>query len=257
MLTGIDHLVIVVADLDAAIASYTQLGFTVVRGGRHPGLGTYNALIAFADGAYFELIAFEVPSSPHWWYAALGRGGGLVDFCMASDDLAADVATLRRAGVEIADPSPLGRERPDGYKLSWVLAVPRSPYSGIVPFLIKDETPREERVPKQRTHRNGATGASRLTVAVEDAAAIRRYYAAILSSAGQEVERSERGGAGVSFMVGPHELQFIARTASTGPIDEWLRARGPSPFEATLRASLSEPKLLDPGKTRGARLWLA
>ena len=57
MLKGIDHLVIVVPELEAAVASYRGLGFTVVPGGRHP-IGTHNALIAFEEGAYLELIAF-------------------------------------------------------------------------------------------------------------------------------------------------------------------------------------------------------
>ncbi|TMJ30929.1 MAG: VOC family protein, partial [Alphaproteobacteria bacterium] len=54
---AIDHLVIMFPDLETAIRDYTELGFTVVRGGSHP-TGTHNALIAFADGAYVELIAF-------------------------------------------------------------------------------------------------------------------------------------------------------------------------------------------------------
>ena len=57
MITGIDHLVIAVKDLEAATRAYGELGFTVVPGGRHP-VGTYNTLIAFADGSYLELIGF-------------------------------------------------------------------------------------------------------------------------------------------------------------------------------------------------------
>ena len=52
-LQAIDHLVIMVRDLGAAIRDYSELGFTVVPGGSHP-TGTHNALIAFADGSYLE-----------------------------------------------------------------------------------------------------------------------------------------------------------------------------------------------------------
>ncbi len=55
-LLAVDHIVIMVPDLNAAIRDYTELGFTVIPGGSHPA-GTHNALIAFADGAYIELIA--------------------------------------------------------------------------------------------------------------------------------------------------------------------------------------------------------
>src|SRR5262249_28482211 len=81
VLTGIDHMVVVVPDLDIAIKNYRDLGFTVVPGGRHP-IGTHNALIGFADGAYLELIAFFEPDTMHRWRSALTRGGGLVDYCM-------------------------------------------------------------------------------------------------------------------------------------------------------------------------------
>ncbi|PYM68099.1 MAG: VOC family protein, partial [Candidatus Rokuibacteriota bacterium] len=36
MLSGIDHLVIAVPDLEVARKNYEALGFTVVPGGRHP-----------------------------------------------------------------------------------------------------------------------------------------------------------------------------------------------------------------------------
>jgi hypothetical protein len=36
MLKGIDHLLVVVPELEAAVASYGGLDFTVVPGGRHP-----------------------------------------------------------------------------------------------------------------------------------------------------------------------------------------------------------------------------
>ena len=70
MLKGIDHLVIVVPELEAAVATYRGLGFTVVPGGRHP-IGTHNALIAFTDGSYLELIAFFEPNAQHRWHQRL------------------------------------------------------------------------------------------------------------------------------------------------------------------------------------------
>ncbi len=149
MFTGIDHVAIVVSELESAIASYARAGFIVVRGGKHP-IGSHNALIAFADGSYLELIAFTKSDSGHPWQTALAKGSGIVDFCLSTDDLSADIDAIRRAGAEIGDPSPLTRDRPDGYHLSWVLAIPKPPFNGQLPFLIKDDTPRDERVPRER-----------------------------------------------------------------------------------------------------------
>src|SRR5439155_1412482 len=69
-LRGIDHIVIAVPDLAAARTSYAALGFTVVPGGRHP-VGTHNALIAFGDGSYVELIAFYEDNPAHKWWTPL------------------------------------------------------------------------------------------------------------------------------------------------------------------------------------------
>src|ERR1700687_6129556 len=98
MFTGIDHVVIVVEQLETAIASYSRAGFTVVRGGKHP-IGTHNALIAFADRSYLELIAFLKSNTGHPWQQALAKGSGIVDFCVSTDDLDADINAMRRAGA--------------------------------------------------------------------------------------------------------------------------------------------------------------
>ncbi len=250
MFTGIDHVVIVVDELDPAIASYSRAGFTVVRGGRHP-IGTHNALIAFADGSYFELIAFLKPNPGHPWQTALDKGGGIIDFCMRTDDLAADLESMRRAGAKIGEPYPLTRERPDGYRLSWVLAVPEPPFNGQLPFLIKDDIPRDERVPRERSHRNGATGVRSLTIAVDDPGATSRYYARVLGRPGAPVERAEHGASGVAFTIGPNELQLLASKSENGPLAQWTRERGQSPFEVVLASARTGATTLDPALLQG------
>src|SRR6266481_4633065 len=190
MLTGIDHVAIVVNELESAIASYSLAGFTVVRGGKHP-IGSHNALIAFHDGSYLEVIAFIKPNTGHPWQRALEKGSGIVDFCMCTDDLTGDIESMRRAGAKIGDPSPLTRDRPDGFHLSWVLAIPSAPFNGQVPFLIKDDTPRDERVPRERSHPNGATGIRTLAIAVNDPGVTSRYYARVLGLPGAPVERPD------------------------------------------------------------------
>ncbi len=253
MLTGIDHIVIVLRDLDAAVKSYEQLGFTVVPGGRHP-VGTHNALISLADGAYIELIAFYEGNPDHRWWAPLQRGGGLVDFCMQTDDLKDDTTGLRSAGVKIDDPRPLTRTRPDGYQLKWVLSIPREGHRGVAPFLIQDETPREERIPREMTHKNGATGIGTVIVAVDNLPAVRHWYRSVLGYDGHPVEWDDLKGSGIRFKIGPHFLDFITPTRQHSPVAAWLKARGPSPYAATLRTASKEPIPLEKGLTHGAAL---
>ena len=256
MFTGIDHVAVVVDELESAIESYSRAGFTVVRGGKHP-IGTHNALIAFADGSYLELIAFLKPGTGHRWQAALEKGSGIVDFCMSTDDLAADVESMRRAGAKVGDPFSLTRDRPDGYHLSWVLATPEPPFSGQLPFLIKDETPRDERVPRERSHANGAIGIPTLAIAVEDPGMSSRYYARVLGRPGAPVERRDLGGAGVSFIIGPNEIQLVASKSEDGPLAQWIRGHGQSPFEVVLANAAAGAATLDPALLQGARIRFA
>jgi catechol 2,3-dioxygenase-like lactoylglutathione lyase family enzyme len=255
MLLGIDHLVIAVPDLERAIEGYAALGFTVVPGGRHSA-ATHNALVAFADGSYLELLAFYEPAPEHRWWGPLQRGGGLVDFCCRTDDLPADTAAFRRAGVPMQGPAPLGRERPDGYRLRWVLSVPPPQARGLAPFLILDETPREERVPRERAHANRVEGIETVMVAIEDVGAARGWYEAVLGRPGEGCRREDLDAEGVRVAIGPHALELLAPRGRRGPLALWLGARGPSPYGAVLRAPGGQRGPLDPALAGGARLSL-
>ncbi len=78
----IDHIVIAVADLDAAARDYEALGFTVLPGGEHP-RGSRNVLVVLADGAYLEIIAFPKPVPGfRWWEVFQAAGPGFVDYAL-------------------------------------------------------------------------------------------------------------------------------------------------------------------------------
>jgi len=255
MLRAIDHLVIAVSDLAGAIASYRELGFTVVPGGRHPGIGTDNALIVFRDGAYLELLGFHEPRPDHRWWSALERGGGLVDFCFQTDDLAGDAKILRQAGVDMGEVERRHRRRPDGVEVRWVAALARGAHRGVAPFLLAEDGPREARVPAERSHANGVTGIGTVTVVVDGLAAVRRWYADVLGNAGTELAYPELGAVGARIELGPHAFEFLT-PSGTGPIRDWLRKRGASPYSATLVGGHDRGPL-DLGRTAAARLAFA
>lgn len=176
----LDHIVVAVHDLERTIADYGALGFHVVRGGDHPGRATHNALVVFADGSYFELIAWREPSpTERWWQLLQRHGEGIVDFALLPASTAATVADVKARGLLLDGPLDGGRVRPDGERLRWQTA--RSP-SADLPFLCGDLTPRALRVPEGevRVHANGALGVASLAVAVRDLDATLARYRALL-----------------------------------------------------------------------------
>ncbi|HZS33190.1 MAG TPA: VOC family protein [Methylomirabilota bacterium] len=258
MLRALDHVVVAVADLDAARTGWEALGFTVVPGGRHPPpAGTHNALVALADGTYFELIAFYEPTPAHRWWEPLRRGGGLVDLCAASDDLEGDAERWRRAGVAVTGPIARTRLRPDGVEVRWQLVMPAAGHRGLVPFLIRDETPRTVRVPAETGHPNGATGLAGVTLVAPDPTAVAALLEAAGARGGEPIRDPGLGGAGVRVHVGPHRVDVLRPAAPGSPLAEWLTARGPSPFAVTLAHAGGRSGILDPARAAGARLTWA
>ena len=148
---GFDHFIILVNDLTAAMETYRTLGFEVRAGGEHPSFGSHNALVAFGDGTYLELLAFNdaARATQSFWrdgVKMLAVKQGFGGFVLASNDLAGDVTQLRAQKLDIADPSAGSRMRPDGQVVEWQTALIGGMPSGALPFLIQDVTPRELRV---------------------------------------------------------------------------------------------------------------
>ena len=183
---ALDHIVIAVTDLEAAVANYGALGFQVLAGGQHPGRTSHNALVVFADGAYLELIAWQAPApEERWWRTLQGHGEGLVDFALLPQSTVQALADARARGlVTLTGTLDGGRLRPDGVQLRWQTARHATPD---VPFLCGDITPRALRVPEgdARIHPNGAQGVAQVTVAVHDLDTTLARYQALLGEQGQ------------------------------------------------------------------------
>ena len=258
MLTGIDHCVILVPDLATGIRDYEGLGFTVIPGGAHPG-GTHNALIAFADGAYIELIAFQDPNATgHRWHRYLASGGGLIDFALGSTDLAADVARLTGAGLPY-EPMDGARARPDGVQLQWRSASV-SP-AGQLPFIIEDVTPRGLRVPSGEAtrHANNVTGVLSLTIAVGDLAAAKGRFTALLDALPLvERDNPDLRAHTATYVVGQSSLEVAQPMDDQSPLAAPLAARGDGPYSACLTADPgpTEARWLDPTAAHGARVQI-
>ena len=174
---------------------------------------------------------------------------------MQTDDLTADAKMLRQTGVDMGDIEQRDRTRPDGVEVRWAYALARGVHRGVAPFLLAEQMPRDERVPRERAHANGVSGIGTVTVAVDDLTVVRRWYAQALGTPGQDLAYPELGAMGARFAVGPHAFEFLAPTGA-GPVRDWLHVRGASPYAATLVGGHTRGPL-DLARTHGARLALA
>ena len=255
MITGIDHIVITVHSLEEALSTYRALGFTVVEGGRHP-YGSYNALIGFADGSYIEILGFYEDSLAHpWWHLLHERGGGLVDFCMATDDIRADLAAFRAQGVPAGDLLEGGRSRPDGYQVKWINNKVGGEYQGIMPFIIEDVTPRIERLPREIAHANGVTGISCLSLATADLDGHAGIMAAVLRAEGQPIMDDVSLVRGIRLSVGSHTLEYLTPNQADSALQRHLDANRPVPYRVSFLTT-GAPATFSPDQTEGVRIDL-
>ena len=138
----LDHVVYAVPDLDAAVDDLERrLGVRATLGGRHPGRGTYNALLSFGDGAYLEIIAPDPqqpdPAAPRSFAVDTLTAPLLRTWAAKAPDIDARVRRAREAGYDPGDAREMSRERPDGVTLAWRLTQSgRPPGEWLVPFLI-------------------------------------------------------------------------------------------------------------------------
>ena len=176
----LDHLVLFVDDLTTAITRFKSVGFTVTPGGING--PTHNALIAFSNDTYIELIALQSSRARlvmrwlrHAGVLALRRWlkrdlqtrlfdwmsgpQGLIDLCFRGTDLNEISHLSPLSGIGLTDPVQFKRHRPDGLVIQWTL---RGANERHQPFFIQDATPINHRLPAGdvRTHPNGALGIS-------------------------------------------------------------------------------------------------
>ena len=143
----IDHLVYATPDLDAAVEWVTAaLGVRPTPGGRHPGLGTRNALLDLGGGAYLELIGIDAEATadgPRPFGLDRIAGPRLAAWAAKTDGIDQRVARARRFGYDPGPVLSMSRRRPDGTELQWRLTSPGPHSVEVVPFLIEwgDDTP--------------------------------------------------------------------------------------------------------------------
>src|SRR2546421_10010563 len=107
MLTGLDHIIIGVNDLEKATTVFSQkLGLAASGGGIHPSGGTANRIIVVGD-TYPELITVRTPGETQQrMLDRLAEGEGYPHFALSSNDIEADSKDMLSRWVFIIGRKP-------------------------------------------------------------------------------------------------------------------------------------------------------
>jgi hypothetical protein len=210
---GLDHIVHIVGDLDAAGEFYRRAGFTVGARNRHP-WGTHNRIVQF-PGVFIELLAVGEPelitpagpgSFSFGGFARefLARNEGLAMLVLEGRGAAADAKAFRSAGIgdfEVFDFEREGK-RPDGtpVKVAFSLAFAadaKAPDVGY--FTCQQHYPQNFWNPAFQSHPNGVSGVAGIIIVAQDPAEHRHFVASfsgvddVSSDATGIVVRTPRG----------------------------------------------------------------
>ena len=193
-----------VRDLDAATRRMEGLGFSVLDGGVHPGLGTANRIIPLGR-QYLELLGVVDPAlAAAQWYgrallARVAGGDRLVRWSLRTDDIDTLAATFGLV------PERRQRIRPDGRRLTWRAAgLQEAAEHSWPPFFMHWDDPADFPGALPARHANGAQGVAWLEVATPDPARLQRLMSG--------------GEAPIRVVAGPPGLHRVAVATRAGEL---------------------------------------
>jgi hypothetical protein len=143
-----DHIVVGISDLEFGMDRIEELtGVRPAYGGSHPHIGTHNALISLGTHSYLEIIAPNPDADPDALDPNLrARFMDPLEFMpeltpflwvIGSPDLERTRSLLAPDGIQLSEPSPGARKKPDGSLLEWRASFITEPRSESLPFFIQ------------------------------------------------------------------------------------------------------------------------
>ena len=187
--TGVDHALILVGDLDASRDAYARLGFTTSPRGLHSAhMGTANHTIMLEDD-YFELLGIVADTELNRPRRELleGDGEGLRGIACRVDDAAAAAPELTALGITTQDLSDFSRpvELPDGAEgvaaFTTLQFHPDEAPVGMM-FMCQHRTRDTVWVPELLSHANGAVGLAGIVATSDDPATTGERYARLFAA---------------------------------------------------------------------------
>ena len=220
MIEAIDHIVIAVADLDAATEDYAALlGRTPSWRGRHPEYGTRNTLFRL-DNAYVELLAAESPAPAalaSMVAEAVGKRQEQV-FALALRVAALDAAvrTLRGRGVRVSDPVCGEGTNERGRRRTWRNAwLDPNACLGLRLFVIEHTSPADALPPAGRSANEASVcrGVDHVVIVSGDLAASLRFWEEVFGVAPRwQLEFAQRHTRNAGLMVADIMVECLMRT---------------------------------------------
>lgn len=227
----IDHVTLGASRLEALAGAFAANGMATEYGGPHSNGITHMSLVSFDDGSYVELISVMRPGQPApWWQEHIVHEGGPCAWAVHADDVPAEAGRLRERGITVSDVAHMERSRPDGETVEWDLAFPGDFGKGAMyPFIIKDSTPRELRVPRSDSVAGSElTGVHGVVLGVEDVGAACEMFQDAYDLPASERAVADGGQLNVATFPG-EPLILVSPATGDGWLVDRLAQFGPTP----------------------------
>jgi len=254
---GIDHVVVVVRDLDAARDSYTRMGFTVTPRGHHS-LGSKNHCVMFGED-YLELL-WSPEGTPHpsrQYYTEFARAGeGVASIALRTASARRAYTEMLWGGFAPSDPVEFARpvELPGGsaearFRVT-MAAAERTPGARL--FACEHLTRELVWRPEYQRHAVGATALAAVAIVADDVRAAARPYERFFDSPARPIDE------GVLVETGTAPIAFVTARALGLRLPGVVLGRRPAPFAAALFVRVADREAaaaaLEAGGLRPARM---
>jgi Glyoxalase-like domain len=215
-IVGLDHMVVLVRDLDRAAEIWRGLGFTLAPRGTHSAhMGTGNYTIMLGDD-YLELIGVLADTDYNAPSRALlaSRGEGIERAAMTTTDAVAGAEALRSRGLDATGPIDFGRPvaLPDGTRTEARFRVYHWPRTeapaGLHIFACEHRTREAVWIPELQRHANGATRIAAVEVLTDDPKRDAAHMARLLDQVPQD---EPNGAVRVPTGAGRGSFVFLTR----------------------------------------------
>jgi hypothetical protein len=229
--SGIDHVVVLARDLDAALDRFARLGFTVSPRGRHSEhIGTANHTIMLRDD-YVELLGVLRPTEANArWRAALARREGLDTIALRTQSAARTAAELAALGFPGSAPLHFSRPIEGGKEAAFnVTLFPPEATPQLNVFVCEHLTRASVWLPELMEHANGAVALASVTVVSDDLDGLPGAYERLLGAG-----RATRSDDDVVVDTGSAPIRFSRQEVFAGRYPGIRLVEAAPPYPAAL-----------------------